>query len=496
MAGTVDEWVGAADDQAGAEVAADDRLDRGLRRFIAVVLLGGILGILDGSVVAVGVHTLAADLDSSVTTIGWVSSAYLLALTATIPITAWALDRVGSRRLWLGGLALFLAASLASGLAWNVGALIGFRVLQGVGAGILDPLVLMLLARAAGPARAGRVMGLMGMVLSAGPVLGLVVGGLVLEAGSWRWMFLINLPIGALAFAGALRVLPVDPPRGQRGGDRLDIVGVALFGPGFAALVLALSQAGERSAFAVWQVLVPGALGLALLVGYGLHAAGLVRRRRAPLIDLRLFANPRFTAAVVVMNLVGLATFANLFALPLYYQQYGHGSLAAGLLAAPFAVGAIIAMPLSGRLSDRLGARELARGGALVAAVGGLVLTRVGASTGEVWPAIAALVVGLGLGFVGAPTMGSLYRVLPPPLVAQGSSVLYILNQLGAAIGIAVVTLILAVVGRDDLIAGFHGVSWFAIAALAVILAATPLLPGRPAAEDTTAEGTVVGPIG
>ncbi|MCK9931542.1 DHA2 family efflux MFS transporter permease subunit [Frankia sp. Mgl5] len=472
-----------------AEARDADRLDPPLRRLIAVVLLGGIMGILDGSVVAVGVDTLAARFHTSLSTIGWVSTGYLLALTIAIPITTWAVDRVGARWLWLTALVVFLSASLASGLAWNITSLIVFRVIQGLAAGVLDPLVLTLLARAAGPHRAGRVMGLMGMVLSAGPVLGLIVGGIVLESASWRWMFLINLPVGAVALLGAARAVPADPPR-QAAGGRLDVLGVALIGPGFAAVVLALTQAADRTAVVAWQVLVPLVAAVTLLAGYAVHALrGRPHRRTPPLIDLRLFASPGFAASVAVMTLVGLTMFANLFVLPLYYQQHGRGALGAGLLVAPFAVAAVICMPLSGRLSDRLGPRALVRGGAVVAVLGQLAFTGIGAHTNEVWPALAAFVVGAGLSFVGAPTMGSLYRTLPPESVSQGSSVLYILNQLGAAIGIAVVTLILTTVGPENTrgMAGFHGVHWFALAAVAVILAMSAFLPRR----DATTEAAV-----
>ncbi|MBL7499012.1 DHA2 family efflux MFS transporter permease subunit [Frankia sp. CNm7] len=481
-----------------------DRLDPSLRRLIAVVLLGGIMGILDGSVVAVGVDTLATQLDASLGTIGWVSTGYLLALTIAIPVTTWAVDRFGARRLWLAALLAFLAASVASGLAWNAASLIAFRVLQGLAAGVLDPLVLVLLARAAGPRRAGRVMGLMGMVLSAGPVLGLIIGGLILEHASWRWMFLINLPIGVVALLGAVRVVPRDAARVEETPTRLDVVGVALLGPGFAAIVLALTQAAERGAVLAGQVLVPLVIAVALLAGYGLHASRLTTRRRTrPLIDPRLFTNSGFSASVAIMTLVGLATFATIFVLPLYYQQQqGRGTLAAGLLVAPFALAAVIAMPLSGRLSDRFGARVLVRGGAVVAALAELGFTRIGPQTSEVWPALAAFVLGAGLSFVGAPTMGSLYRTLPAAAVPQGSSVLYILNQLGAAIGVAVVTLILATVGNggSDPMAGFHGVYWFAMGTLVVILAASVLLPGGeagptvapPAAGEDSSAGAAV----
>ncbi|MDA0633484.1 DHA2 family efflux MFS transporter permease subunit [Nonomuraea sp. MCN248] len=445
-----------------------------LSRLVAVVLLGGMLGILNSTMVAVGIDALAAAFGTSLSAIGWVSTGFLLAVTAAIPVTSWAVDRFGARRLWLFGLLVFLAGSLGAGLAWDTGSLIAFRAVQGLGAGVLDPLVLTLLARAAGPHRAGRVMGLMGVVLSLGPVLGPLTGGALLQAFSWKWMFLLNVPVGVVAYLLALRVIPADdPPAGRRA--RLDVTGVALLAPGFVALMLALSQAAEQVAFGVWQVLVPLAAGVALLGGYGLHA-----RRGEPLIDPRLFARRSFSAAVVVMGLVGLATFATLFALPLYFRQvHGVGALAAGMLVAPVGAGAAVAMPLAGRLSDRLGARGLALGGAAVAVVSGLAFTQVGPGTGWAWPVVAGCAMGLGLGFVGAPTMGSLYRLLPAPLIPQGSAVLYMLNQLGAALGIAVVTLIVQTAG--DPLGGMRGVFWFALAMVTVILAAVPLLPGCPA---------------
>ncbi|MGI5167738.1 DHA2 family efflux MFS transporter permease subunit [Spirillospora sp. CA-253888] len=455
-----------------------DRLPPHLRALIAVVLLGGLLGILNSTMAAVATGTLAAEFRTSLGTVGWASTGFLLAVTVTIPFTTWAVDRFGGRRIWLLGLVVFTAGALAAGLAWDAGSLIAFRTLQGVGAGLLDPLVLILLARAAGPERAGRVMGLMGVVLSLGPVLGPVAGGAVLDALSWRWMFLLSVPAGLLALLLALRVLPDDA--GEAGArTRLDVLGLTLLAPGFAAVVLALSQAGGHAAFTVWQVLLPLAAGAALLAGYTLHA--LRGRRTAPLIDVRLFAGRGFTASVTIMGLGGLANFAALFALPLYYQQAGgHGVLAAGLLMAPLGLGGAIAMPVAGRLSDRIGARGLAVAGVVLALLSALAFTRFGAGTAEVWPVLAALALGLGMGCFSAPTMGSLYRTLPGPMVAQGSSVLYMLNQLGAALGVALVALVLQWSG--DTVAGFRGVFGFAAALLVVVLAAVPLLPGRAAA--------------
>ncbi|MFC7546094.1 DHA2 family efflux MFS transporter permease subunit [Plantactinospora sp. GCM10030261] len=454
-----------------------DRLEPALRRLIAVVLLGGIMGILDGTMVVVAVDTLTASFDTAVRTVGWVSTAYLLALTVTIPVTTWAVDRWGARRLWLAGLALFLLASLASGLAWDMASLIGFRVLQGVGAGILDPLVLVLLARGAGPARAGRVMGLMGAVLPLGPVLGPVLGGVLVDGLGWRWMFLVNLPIGAVAFLLALRVVPRDRPAGTA--NRLDLLGVALSGPGVAALVLALTRVGENGGLSSAAVGLPLAVGVTLLIGYGVHA--LRGRHAAPLVDLRLFASRPFSASVTVQGLVGVATFSALFAFPLYLLRAGGstgGPAEAGLLVAPIGLGSVLSMPVAGRLSDRIGTRGLALAGSVCAALAALALTRLGADSHPLWPALVGFAIGAALGFVAAPTMGSLYRTLPAPLVPQGSSVLYMLNQLGAAVGIAVTAEIADSAADPGAMA--RAVGLWILGTVLVMAVVASQLPGRP----------------
>lgn len=243
--------------------------------------------------------------------------------------------------------------------------------------------------------------------------------------------------------------------------------------PGFAAVVLALSQTAEHGVVTAAAALVPLAIGVALLAGYGLHAH---RAQRPPLIDLRLFLSRSFMASVTIMALSGLAGFATLFALPLYHQ-HAHGTLAAGLLVAPYGLAGAIAMPLAGRLSDRIGARGPASVGAAMATLSGLLLTRLTVETSVVWPIVGAFAIGLGAGLFSAPTMGSLYRTLPATMVAAGSSVLYMLNQLGAAFGVAVVALLMQT--ATTAMIGVHRVFWLIAATNVIVLVAIPLLPGR-----------------
>ncbi|MCK9930970.1 DHA2 family efflux MFS transporter permease subunit [Frankia sp. Mgl5] len=465
----------------GTDTAEDSppRLDSALLILVGVMVLGGMMSYLDATIVNVGISTLGAEFEASLATIEWVTTGYLLAVALAIPLAGWAMARFGSRRMWLLGLSLFLAGSALCAVAWNVESLIAFRVLQGLGGGMVDPIMMTVVAGAAGPARIGRVMGLLSIPITLGPVLGPIVGGVLLENFSWEWMFLVNIPFALAAIVLAVVVLPADPPRDGTPVP-LDALGVALLCPGFAAVVFALSQAG-RDGFGSAQVVIGLVLGAALFAGYAAHA---LRTAGTPLLDLRLFASKGFSASVTIMFLVGGGLFALLFLLPLYYQQvHDHSVLESGLLLAPLGVGAMIGMPLAGNLADRIGARLLVPTGALLVTAGALVFTQSGAGTSQAVLTPAQLVIGFGLGLVGAPTMGSVYRTVPMTSVAGATGAVFILNQIGASLGVAVVALILQGGGAHAAPTpdSFGNAFWWPVAAGLVVFSAGFLLPGRPA---------------
>ena len=202
-----------------------------------VFILGAIMTILDATVVNVALPTLGREFRTSITTIQWVPTIYLLAFASVIPLTGWASERFGAKRVWLASLSLFMLGSLLAGLAWSVGALIAFRVVQGVGGGMIIPLGQTILAQAAGPKRMGRVMSIVGVPLLLAPIFGPVIGGAIVGAASWRWIFFVNLPVGAIALLLAVRLLPTVPMRRQ---VRLDVAGVALLSGGVALFLYGL----------------------------------------------------------------------------------------------------------------------------------------------------------------------------------------------------------------------------------------------------------------
>src|ERR687894_1585785 len=190
--------------------ASNEGLDRRLLATASVVVLGAIMSILDVTVVNVAISHLTRDFDTDLETIQWIVTGYTLALATVIPVTGWAADRFGTKRLYMLSIGLFLAGSALAGAAWSAESLIAFRVLQGLGGGMLMPAGMTILTRAAGPQRIGRIMAIIGVPMLLGPIVGPILGGWLVDDVSWRWIFYINLPIGIVALFLALKVLPRD----------------------------------------------------------------------------------------------------------------------------------------------------------------------------------------------------------------------------------------------------------------------------------------------
>ena len=268
-------------------VAADEKLGREVWVVSAVVITGVIMSILDTTIVNVALETLSRELDAPLSTIQWVSTGYMLALGAVIPLTGWMSERFGAKRVWMTSVALFGAGSALCGLAWSAESLIFFRILQGIGGGMIMPVGMSVLAQTAGPHRVGRVMSVVGMPMLLGPILGPVIGGLIVDTVSWRWIFYVNVPIAVLALVLAARLLHADAGRADAG--KLDWLGLALLSPGVAGVVFGLSETethgGIREPIA-WVPIVTGAL---LVAAFVWHAA----RRRARCSTSACSASPR-----------------------------------------------------------------------------------------------------------------------------------------------------------------------------------------------------------
>jgi EmrB/QacA subfamily drug resistance transporter len=327
--------------------AADDKLPREVWVVSGVVITGVVMSILDTTIVNVALETLSRELKASLNTIQWVSTGYMLALAVVIPLTGWMSERVGAKPVWMTSVALFGIGSALCGLAWSAGSLIFFRILQGFGGGMIMPVGMALLAQTAGPRRVGRVMSVIGVPMLLGPILGPVIGGLIVDSWSWRWIFYVNVPIAIVALVLAAKLLHADAGRADAG--KLDWLGLVLLSPGLAGVVFGLSETETHGGMGDPIAWGPIVAGLVLIAAFVLHAT----RAPRPLIDVRLFRVPAFGAAAATTFLLAGSLFGAMIILPLYYQvDRGESALAAGLLMAPQGLGAAGVMPIAGKLAD------------------------------------------------------------------------------------------------------------------------------------------------
>jgi EmrB/QacA subfamily drug resistance transporter len=493
------------------------RLTPELRRTSTLVVLGSIMSILDTTIVAVALATLGRDFHVSVTTIQWVATGYLLALAVVTPVTGWAVDRVGAKRIWMLSTALFVAGSCLCGLAWSANSLIAFRILQGIGGGMLLPVGQSILARAAGPQRMGRVMSIIGAPMVLGPILGPVIGGLIVSNYSWRWIFYINVPIGIVTLLLSARWLPRFDTD-ERFETSFDTLGFCLLSPGLAALVYALSEVGTTGSYTGAPVLISFLLGIGLMAGFVWHAL----RRRNPLLELHPFRNRNFAIANVCIFVIGATLFGSMFLLPLYYQiARGQEAWMAGLLMAPQGIGAACIMRWAGAVTDRAGPRRVVPFGILVMAAATVPLAFVTTSTNELLLAVTLFIRGLGLGLSMMPVTAAAYYDLNHAEIPKASTVMNIVRLIGGSVATALFAVVLerqivanlgplatkaggsaGIIGStgklpppvaDPVAAAFAHTFWWSVAAILIAFVPTLFLPDHAPTAAAAASGTDTG---
>ncbi|MDR8413577.1 multidrug efflux MFS transporter [Nonomuraea sp. 3-1Str] len=443
---------------------------RPLLPLAATVLVGAMAALLDTTIVAVALDELARDLAAPVTTIQWVTTSYVLAMTAVIPLVGWSVGRFGARAVWLTALGLFLLGSILCGAAWSAGSLIAFRTLQGLGGGMILPATQLVLARAAGPERLGRVMGKVGFVGQIAPISGPVLGGLLIDGWGWRWVFFVNVPLVLVSLAMTWRWFPRDEERDDR---RLDLVGLLLLPAAVVALLYALTGLETDTgtgAPAVVPTVVTVTAGTALLAAF---VARSLRRGEGSLLDLGLFADRSFRSGTVMMFVLGVTSWGPMFLLPLYYQRlHGLSALDAGLALAPQTLGVALASLLIGRYTDRLPPRPLALAGMAAATAGTLPFVFATADTDTFLLSVALLLRGVGFGVASLPVSVAVYRTLRPAAIPHATSASTVVQRIGAATGTALMAVILQAGGFTS------ALTWmFILTATGLAMAAS--LPGH-----------------
>jgi EmrB/QacA subfamily drug resistance transporter len=421
----------------GGEDADAGAISPELFRVILVASFGAFLLNLASTTVSVAVDRLMTHFASPLTTVQWVITGYLLALALVLPSFRWALERLGSRRLYVGSLLAFAATSAFCAFAWSIQSLIAFRVLQGAVGGLLAPLTQALVAELAGPRRMGRAVSIISIPVLVAPLLGPVVGGLLIQHLSWRWLFLFNAPFAIFGAWVAHRRLP---PGTTSKSSRFDFVGLALLAPGMALFVYVASSVGRARALSLDLFLLL-ALAIALIWGFVLYAR---RRPGSALIDLRLFKRPMIGAALVAYLLTSFGTFGGQLLLPLYYQQArGQSAIGAGLLLAPQGLGMLLTLPQIGKLTDRFDNGKIAIAGILATLLGTYAFTRATDHSSYVLLSFSLVVRGAGLGATGTPVLAAAYKHLTRDEIPNATAALNIIQRLGAPLGTAAMAMTL-----------------------------------------------------
>jgi EmrB/QacA subfamily drug resistance transporter len=464
--------------------SASTKIERHVWVVCGVVILGMIMSILDTTIVNVALRTLSHDLHSPLSQVQWVITGYLLALAAVIPVTGWAARRFGAKQVYMTSLVLFTAGSALCGLANSTTSLVIFRVLQGAGGGMIMPVAMMIMAQVAGPQRMGRVMGYVSMPAMIAPILGPVVGGLILENLHWSWIFFVNVPIGVVAFVLGWRMLP-HTDSGEAGS--LDVVGLALLPAGFAAFIYGISELGSGSALGSGKVIVPCIVGVVLIVVFCFHALRVER----PLLDIRMYANKVFAGAAFTNFGLGAALFGAMILVPYYYQDVrGLSVIDTGLLTGPQGIGALIAMPLASRLTQRFGGGRVAMCGVSLLCLSTVPFTFIGADTSIVAISLVLVVRGLSIGLCFMPAMSAAFSAMRPDQISDATPQINALQRTGGAIGTAVLAVVLQRAGVHartpaELADAFDTAYWWAlgIAALSLIPCLMLLRAERPQSE-------------
>jgi EmrB/QacA subfamily drug resistance transporter len=473
-------------------------LTREILTLAAAVVLGAIMTVLDATIVNVALPTLGREFGTSIATIQWVTTAYLLAFASVIPLTGWASQRLGGKELWLLSLTLFTLGSLLAGLSWSIGALIAFRIVQGLGGGMIMPLGQTILAQAAGPQRMGRVMSIIGVPLLLAPIVGPVIGGALIDAGSWRWIFFVNLPVSAVAVLLAVKLLPRVPRRGE---NKLDLLGAILLPAGIALFLWGLAELGQKATL-TGPPLAALLLGLALVAIFVVHAL----RVSDSLLDVRLFGGRGFASAAATNLTLGVALFGVALLLPLYFQIVrGASPLETGLLLIPQGLGAAVAISVAGALTDKLGARRVVPVGIALALGGTLAYTQIAVDSDYWYLAGALFLIGAGLGATITPSMAAAFQGLQHDEMPGATSAINVVQRVAASLGTALLAVVLQRAIAADVggfsgdigqagalarhnpqhaapaIAGAFGTTfWVAFGLTAVALVPALLLPSRP----------------
>lgn len=435
------------------------------------IALGAIAPMLDSTMVNIAIDQLTKNFHTTLSIIQWAITGYVLALAIAVPIAGWLMNRFDGKKIFIGAVILFGVTSVLAGISWNVTSFIVFRLLQGFTAGIITPLMSTLLVKTAGPENIGRVMAIVSTPMIFGPILGPVLGGFIIQAAAWRWIFFINVFIILIAAPLMMRTLPNFEPFNRK--SKLDIFGILDLSAMSAALIYGVTKAADHATFKNSESLIWTGLGLLFLIVYIVYD---YRKQHVTVLPLTIFSHRSFKASSVGLFFANIAIMGPMLILPLFFQNFRHFSaMEAAIALIPQGLGMLVTRPLIGKLIDKLGAKYVVIVSLIISLVGTIPLVFITDKTSMVWIALILFIRGTSFGGINLPLSSDAYTGLADEELPDAGVGINIIENLGSSFGSAIIATVVATVlqGVQPTIthelSAYHAGFLFSVIALALI---------------------------
>ncbi|EUJ44744.1 MDR family MFS transporter [Listeria riparia] len=416
----------------------------GLSREILVaawaIALGAIAPMLDSTMVNIAIDQLNKDFHTTLDTIQWAITGYVLALAIAVPISGWLMNKFNGKRIFIGAVVAFGITSVLAGLSWDVSSFIFFRLLQGFSAGVITTLMSTLLVKTAGPENLGRVIAIVTTPMILGPILGPVIGGFIIHFASWHWIFFINVFIVLIAVPLMMKSIPEFEPFNKD--SKLDVFGIVTLAGMSVALIYGITKAASHASFNNSETLLCVGVGLVLAVVYVIYNH---IRKNQTVLPLNLFVHKRFAASSIGLFLANIAIMGPMIIMPLFFQTFRHFTpIEAAIALIPQGVGMIVTRPVIGKMIDKFGAKYVVMVSLALSLIGSIPLVFITDKTSMIWISIILFIRGTSIGGINLPLTTDAYTGLDNKQIPEASIGINIIENLGSSFGSAVIATVVA----------------------------------------------------
>ncbi|RAS80313.1 MDR family MFS transporter [Priestia endophytica] len=440
------------------------------------IALAAIAPMLDSTMVNIAIDKLNKDFNTTLDTIQWSITGYVLALAIAGPVSGWLMNKFNGKKIFIGAVIAFGVTSVLAGISWNISSFVFFRLLQGFSAGIITPIMSTLLVKTAGPENLGKVIAIVSTPMILGPILGPVIGGFIVQVASWHWIFFINVFIVLIAVPFMMKTIPDFKPFNKD--SKLDVFGVINLSLMSATVIYGITKAARHASFNNSETILWVGIGLSLAVIYFIYNR---IRKNQTVLPMNLFAHKSFTASSIGLLLANIAILGPMLILPLFFQNFHHfTAIEAALALIPQGVGMLVTRPLIGKMIDKIGAKYVVMVSLVLSLIGSIPLIFITDKTSMIWISIVLFIRGTSIGGINLPLTSDAYIGLDSKQLPEASIGINIIENLGSSFGSAVIATVVAnaVQGLQPTIAnglkGYH--AGFLVSAIVLTVIFIPSL--------------------